>query len=149
MKPEEPKSSQGGVSLSQQGHQVSAPTGQPTTHTSKEAAAQLIRSQIDSIYNIQPGQQDSSPEPIADPIPLEDLDPYKRTHSEKPDLQTNDWGKYHSAWQNYYQKYYEGYYLAQAHKLYNDYNGKAYLHMIFYKKDTKFFKVKKLKGGGG
>jgi sortase A len=115
MKPEAPKSSQGGVSLSKQGHQVSASAGQTTQH-SKEAAAQLIRSQIDSIYESQPNQSDAATEPIPDPVPLEDIDPYQRTHSEKPDLQTNDWGQYHSAWQNYYQKYYEGYYLHHLSK---------------------------------
>jgi sortase A len=115
MKPEEPSKSQSGVSLSGQGHQVSAPHESTAQH-STEAAAQLIRSQINSIYEGQPNQQDTTPEPIADPIPLEDIDPYQRTHSEKPDLQTNDWGQYHSAWQNYYQKYYEGYYLHHLNK---------------------------------
>lgn len=115
MKPEEHSNSQSGMSLSQQGPQVSAPTGHITQH-SKEAAAQLIRSQIDSIYDNQPTQPNATPGPIADPIPLEDIDPYKRTHSQKPDLQVNDWGQYHSAWQNYYQKYYEGYYLHHLNK---------------------------------
>ena len=114
MKPEEPSNSQSGMSLSQQG-QVSAPTGH-TPQSHKEAAAQLIRSQIDSIYDSQPNQPVTTSEPIADPIPLEDIDPYKRTHTEKPDLQANDWGQYHSAWQNYYQKYYEGYYLHHLNK---------------------------------
>ena len=105
MKPEEPKSSQGGVSPSQQGHQVSASAG-PTSEHSKESAAQLIRSQINSIYDSQSNQSDVSAQSIPDPIPLQDINPYQRTHSEKPDLQTNDWGQYHSAWQKYYQKYY-------------------------------------------
>ncbi|MCX6728733.1 MAG: sortase [Candidatus Saccharibacteria bacterium] len=115
MKPEEPKSNQGGMSLSQQGHQINAPTGH-SAGPPKEAAAQLIRSQIDSIYDSQPTQSDTAPEPITDPIPLEDIDPYQRTHTEKPELQVNDWGQYHSAWQNYYQKYYEGYYLHHLNK---------------------------------
>ncbi len=115
MKPEEPSSSQGGMSLSQQGHQVNTPPGHTPQHP-RESAAQLIRSQIDSIYDNQTNQLDITQEPIADPIPLEDINPYKRTHSEKPELQVNDWGQYHSAWQNYYQKYYEGYYLHHLNK---------------------------------
>jgi sortase A len=117
MKPEEPKSSQGGVSLPGQGHSVSVPAEQPAAQQhSMEAAAQLIRSQINSIYESQPDNQDAEAEPTIDPVPLEDIDPYQRTHSEKPDLQVNDWSQYHSAWQNYYQKYYEGYYLHHLNK---------------------------------
>jgi sortase A len=114
MKPEEHSSSQGGVSLHGQGHSVSAPN-QPD-QPSREAAAQVIRSQIDSLYEKQSDQPEPATEPQLTPTPLEDVNPYQRTHSEKPDIQTNDWGHYHSAWQNYYQKYYEGYYLHHLNK---------------------------------
>lgn len=71
----------------------------------REAAAQLMRQQIDSIYNND-----------------QNHNPYKQTHSEKTDhdaagtAQTSDWNHYHSAWQSYYQQYYERYYISQLNK---------------------------------
>ena len=74
----------------------------------REAAANVIRSQIDNLYsNI---DDDFNAQ-------LDKSNPYERTHTEntgKSQL-TNDWQKYHTAWQNYYQKYYDGYY-KQIHK---------------------------------
>ena len=110
MKPEERSSSQNGTSLPGQGQSVSEPTNH-ADQPSQEAAAQVIRSQIDSLYENKKDQPATPVEPELTPAPLEDVNPYQRTHSEKPNLQANDWSHYHSAWQNYYQKYYEGYYL--------------------------------------
>ena len=49
-----------------------------------------------------------------------DSNPYERTmaskessHSQLSHQQSEQWQKYHSAWQEYYQKYYEQYYVAQ------------------------------------
>lgn len=71
----------------------------------RQAAANVVRSQIDSLYdtNGQPASQASGTQ-------MEDINPYERTHSNdvQPDLE--QWKQYHSAWQTYYQKYYEGYY---------------------------------------
>ncbi len=118
MKPEEPSRSQSGMSLSQQGQSVDATTNMTRQH--QEAAAKIIRSQIDSLYeNSDTGQGENvaSDEKLT---PLEDIDPYQKTHSEKPNLQTNDWNQYHTAWQNYYQKYYEGYYTHHLKKIRNE-----------------------------
>jgi sortase A len=64
----------------------------------QQAAAGVVRAQIDNLYDKQAVTQ------------LDDVNPYARTHSNdvQPDL--DQWKQYHSAWQTYYQKYYEGYY---------------------------------------
>jgi len=118
MKPEEPKSSQSGISSPGQGRPVSAPNDR-NDQQSREAAAQVIRSQIDSLYEKQDGQV-PQPENTNESItqqPLEDINPYQRTHSSHPSIEANDWSQYHTAWQNYYQKYYEGYYVHHLNKV--------------------------------
>ena len=116
MKPEKPSSSQSGVSLSKQGHSVNAPENQSTLQH-QEAAAKIIRSQIDSLYDNPDNLTNTSNVQLEKPTPIEDINPYQKTHSEKPNIQTNDWNHYHSAWQNYYQKYYEGYYTHHLEKM--------------------------------
>lgn len=76
----------------------------------RDAAAQLMRQQIDSIYD------ETTPSTQTNP------NPYHQTHSEREDhdaaqaVTSNDWKQYHSAWQSYYQQYYERYYMAQLHR---------------------------------
>lgn len=85
-----------------------------------EAAANVVRSQLDSIYNgntTTPTPQ-TTPVVTTDPTDHQTLDtpnPYDRTHGVADHIQTNQWEKYHSAWQDYYQKYYERYYLGQVY----------------------------------
>jgi hypothetical protein len=98
----------------------------------KEAAANIIRSQINALFgdnNPEPQpKQVATPEPKPQPVtnqpphrPDEDhlerdeSDPYDRTYFTDGSLdpQLDQWKQYHSAWQNYYQKYYEGYYTYQ------------------------------------
>jgi len=75
----------------------------------QQAAARLVRTQIDTIYennaNLNPSQQQS-----------ENTSPYQKTHSDYTDIHENQWKQYHTAWQNYYQKYYEGYYTHHLQK---------------------------------
>lgn len=81
----------------------------PIRTPDREAAAQLMRQQINSIYDDSPSDQ-------------QHLNPYKQTHSEQRDHAAanpsgnSDWKQYHSAWQSYYQQYYERYYIAQLHR---------------------------------
>lgn len=122
MKPEEPSSSQSGLSLSQQGLVVSNLEKTPE-RAPQDAAAQIIRSQIDNLYDTQtnvasPDAQTANQSATQ----LEDINPYQRTHTESSTLQTNDWKHYHTAWQNYYQKYYEGYYQQKASQATNSQN---------------------------
>ncbi len=72
------------------------------------AAANLVRAQIENIYN-HPSDQPAS-------TPLQDVNPYERTHDANPQPILEQWKQYHSAWQTYYQKYYEGYYTHHLHK---------------------------------
>ncbi len=67
-----------------------------------EAAAQIIRSQIDNLYDKQAT--------IDKITPITDTDSHPKSHAEHTAPQSEDWKKYHTAWQDYYQKYYEGYY---------------------------------------
>ena len=64
--------------------------------SSRRAAAKIIRSQIDNIYET--SETDGQ------------IDPYDKTHLTHVDPRAEQWKHYHTAWQNYYQKYYEGYY---------------------------------------
>lgn len=77
----------------------------------RDAAVQLMRQQIRSIYEETPSEKQH-----------QELSPYKQTHNEHIDhaaantTESSDWNQYHSAWQSYYQQYYERYYLAQLHR---------------------------------
>ena len=113
MKPEEPSSSQSGMSLSQQGPVVSDLEKTPD-RAPQDAAAQIIRSQIDNLYDAQTNVASPDTQTADQLTQLEDINPYQRTHTESSTLQTNDWKHYHTAWQNYYQKYYEGYYQQKV-----------------------------------
>ena len=80
------------------------------------AAANVIRSQIDSLYSHTNSGRTTRSTPIpertqAAPV---DTNPYHRTHTPHPAPEAEQWKEYHSAWQNYYQKYYENYYTAQV-----------------------------------
>lgn len=100
------------------GLQVPSSRGHVTPPTSRDAAADLMRQQIDTIYD------DPQPNELAATSPVELQDPYTQTHSETEDMRAAEqnaavqahWQKYHSAWQQYYQMYYERYYQAQAQK---------------------------------
>jgi sortase A len=88
--------------------QVPARDNQPGFQApDRSAAAQLMRQQIDSIY-------DNADESTTNP--------QHSTHSEAADHTaaktelSDEWKHYHSSWQNYYQQYYERYYVAQLHK---------------------------------
>lgn len=87
--------------------------------SAQQAAAQIVRDQINSIYGngaaVQP-----TPAPQQADQPLQQTftvsNPYERTHTPTPEPQAEQWKQYHSAWQDYYQKYYERYYAGQIHQ---------------------------------
>ncbi|RWZ79262.1 MAG: class E sortase [Candidatus Chaera renei] len=84
--------------------------------TGRQAAAQLLREQIDKIYQSDPPNQPAtettapSSQPEADDRPAHD--PNALRYANQNDL----WRHYHSAWQSYYQQYYHRYYLNQLHQ---------------------------------
>lgn len=78
----------------------------------RQAAAQLMRQQIDQLYN----DQDAHPAPSQT-----QTNPYHQTHSESTahnatTQNPQQWQHYHTQWQKYYQQYYERYYLNQINK---------------------------------
>lgn len=92
--------------------QIQAPTRGDAADQS--AAANVVRSQLDSIYSGQaPATSNSSEIPAT----------YRRTHDQKHATHAEQWQQYHTAWQEYYQKYYEHYYVGavqEVHKAYSD-----------------------------
>lgn len=88
------------------------------------ASADIVRSQLDSIYS----GNTTTPTPQTTPVapeavqtaavaeqPIEDQNPYDRTQTNPAQIQSEQWKQYHSAWQDYYQKYYERYYIGQVY----------------------------------
>lgn len=83
--------------------------------SSRRAATNVIRAQIDALYGDRPTAERTTPEaPGRAPTPqtatTEDSNPYQRTYSTQPNPQADQWQNYHSAWQNYYESYYKQYY---------------------------------------
>lgn len=70
-----------------QSHPVSVPL--------RDSAANVVRGQIDTIY--------------------ENQAPTDQTMPAAPRPDAEQWKRYHSAWQDYYQKYYQRYYTTQVH----------------------------------
>lgn len=100
---------------------VSTPAPTSETPQQRDAAANIMRQQIDRIYD-----QNSPYQATENAIRSEQTQPqqteqripqaYDRTHSNQAAYAhpTSDQLKqYHSAWQNYYQQYYERYYMQQ------------------------------------
>jgi len=73
----------------------------------KDAAINIVRSQIDNLYSKDPTHTKTN----SDTNATVETTTYQRTHSDNAQINPDQWKQYHSAWQTYYQKYYEGYYL--------------------------------------
>lgn len=87
-------------------------TNSPVRPPDRQAAAQLMRQQIDQLYNDEASKQTESQTSDS---------PYHQTHSENAahaatTQNPDQWQHYHTQWQKYYQQYYERYYLAQVNK---------------------------------
>jgi sortase A len=106
--------------------QLLKPSGAEPRSRTTDAAANIVRGQISSIYE-QPESSAATtqPAPVAQQTPAEpskqeqpaEDNPYERTHTPVHQVQADQWKQYHSAWQDYYQKYYERYYLGQVHQV--------------------------------
>ncbi len=125
---------------------IQTPPSRDPQYRQQEAAANIIRSQLDSIYAgdnaSTSGQAKASQQGAITPSPVQadsqatqsrpqtnreapqqsqdsyDVNPYERTHSTQAgtSIQADQWKQYHSAWQDYYKKYYERYYTEQVIK---------------------------------
>lgn len=107
---------------------VHTPPSRDPQYRQQEAAANIVRSQIDAIYSgdqppigasIPTQQQSASVDPQTTTTPQYQTEatptnPYERTHSKQATIQPEQWKEYHSAWQDYYKRYYEGYYTQQV-----------------------------------
>lgn len=82
----------------------SSATPNDTPRSDQTAAANVLRSQIDTLYD----------GPETPPATVVNEHPYQRTHTAHVLPEAEQWKEYHSAWQTYYQKYYENYYTAQT-----------------------------------
>lgn len=83
-------------------------TPSDTDHTDRDAAAGVVRSQLDAIYS---GQQK-----VTTPSDSSTNSGQVGHQSQNVATDTNHWQNYHEQWQNYYQKYYEQYYVGHLHK---------------------------------
>lgn len=85
----------------------------------QSAAADIARTQLDSIYSGQPATAATTPEGQALPTT------YRRTHDAATSANQKEWQDYHSAWQEYYQKYYEQYYVGAVNQVHHAYTQHA------------------------
>lgn len=86
----------------------------------QSAAANIARSQIDSIYNNTPPASAPKTQQAKQPVTATATTlpaAYRRTHSSTREAQANQWREYHTAWQDYYQKYYEQYYVGAVQQV--------------------------------
>lgn len=100
-----------------QGQNTPASTPQPDHEQQQSAAANMIRTQINALYDNparnRVAERETPPQTDNDGIPGTDrmeVDPYGKTHVSHPQPQAEQWKAYHSAWQNYYQQYYQSFY---------------------------------------
>lgn len=92
----------------------STPAAVDVRDTGSEQAANIVRSQIDALYNATNDTPQTTP-PASDAETA--ANPYDRTHDEQVHtIEQPAWQRYHSAWQSYYQQYYERYYVGQVHQ---------------------------------
>ncbi|HMI09754.1 MAG TPA: sortase [Candidatus Saccharimonadales bacterium] len=88
----------------------------------QEAAANVVRDQLDSIYSGSTDTPTPQTTPVVaakEPVPQQSIEatsPYERTQTNHAVVQADQWKQYHSAWQDYYQKYYERYYVGQVYR---------------------------------
>lgn len=87
----------------QQNRSLHIPQRQFVAPAHQTTAAEVVRQQIDHIYDQAPPNQPAEQKAV-------EPNPYDRTHQEN-----FDWRTYHSAWQQYYQQYYQRYYWQQLH----------------------------------
>lgn len=127
-------------SIPQRSYLRSTPADVPQTarqQAAHDAAARVVRSQIDTIYQrgtpaqpapqpqaTQASQPEQTPEQAAQAAAFAEAShtsadsPYDRTHeSDRTELRAGQWKQYHSAWQDYYRQYYERYYLGEVYRM--------------------------------
>lgn len=79
--------------------------------TQRDAAANLVRGQLDALYGDQHTARQQEPQntPAA-------AQPAKQQQNAQSSGQPDHWQQYHNQWQQYYQRYYEQYYVGHLHQ---------------------------------
>ena len=125
MRPDENQQN-GRVGTSQTGVRsyVHTPPSRDPQYRQQQAAADIVRNQLDEIYSKEDQQASvDTPQPATQQQPVQQpqqqneiavSNPYERTHTPQTTIQPEQWKSYHSAWQDYYKRYYEGYYTQQV-----------------------------------
>lgn len=123
MKPDENDNRRMGTPLIPQRSYVHTPPTDDRQANTQAAAADIVRSQLTTIY----GGNTTTPTPQTTPVhaptastqqqpDLTYTSPYQKTQVNPAEVQKDQWKQYHSAWQDYYQKYYERYYVGQVQR---------------------------------
>lgn len=86
---------------------------QNSNDTQRDAAANLVRGQLDALYNNQHTQFNATPSQQPSSQPRQAISSQQSVNSSNVNDQ---WQQYHSQWQQYYQKYYEQYYVGHLHE---------------------------------
>jgi sortase A len=130
MKPDENDDRRMGTPLIPQRSFVHTPPSTQRDNNTQAAAANIVRSQIDTIYS----GNTTTPTPQTTPVTsqevihqqeLADINPYERTQVNPAQVQAEQWKQYHTAWQDYYQKYYERYYVGQVYRAHQELEARA------------------------
>jgi hypothetical protein len=105
-----------------------APDREHTLNTQRQAAVNVIRGDIDRIFNNGGSPtaevEESIKQEYAKELAKESLEDTKlEADSANPNMVQDDidghWKQYHSSWQSYYKQYYERYYLNHVHDFLN------------------------------
>lgn len=129
MKPDENDDRRMGTPLIPQRSYIHTTPPNVRTANTQSAAANIVRSQIDTIYDstaqqAQPSTKQTTPSPTQQ-SDLTDTNPYDRTQVNPAEVQAEEWKKYHSAWQDYYKQYYERYYVGEVHRAHQELAARA------------------------
>ena len=81
-------------------------------NSDRDAAANVVRGQLDALYGGQPHGAASGPQPTAQ------SSPQQQTTQSNP--HADHMQQYHTQWQQYYQQYYERYYVGHLHNALNE-----------------------------
>ncbi len=130
MKPDENDDRRMGTPLIPQRSFVHTPPNSQRDSNTQAAATNIVRSQVDAIYNGNTTTPTPQTTPVAptDAVPqqeLADVNPYERTQVNPAQIEADQWKQYHTAWQDYYQKYYERYYVGQVYRAHQELEARA------------------------
>lgn len=116
MRPDDPNNRRLGTPLVPE-RQLLRPSGAVPRQNTTDAAANIVRGQINRIYTNEAAQPPLQTQAdISSNSAAQDVtSPYKQTHTDTHTIQADQWKQYHSAWQDYYKQYYERYYMHQVH----------------------------------